>query len=88
MLFSWKKSWSVLNRADNRRYAIVEELAGLDASVHTCSRNEKELNERVEEWQGKGFRVSGSVCDLTCSNQREELIEIGSSAFWQTQHSG
>ncbi|XP_056170250.1 tropinone reductase homolog At5g06060-like isoform X3 [Syzygium oleosum] len=62
-------------------YAIVEELAGLGASVHTCSRNEKELNERVEEWRGKGFRVSGSVCDLTCSTQREELIKIVSSVF-------
>ncbi|XP_030514615.1 tropinone reductase 1-like isoform X3 [Rhodamnia argentea] len=62
-------------------YAIVEELAGLGARVHTCSRSEKELNERVEEWQGKGFLVSSSVCDLTCSAQKEDLIKTVSSVF-------
>ncbi|KAK3419626.1 hypothetical protein EUGRSUZ_G00287, partial [Eucalyptus grandis] len=62
-------------------YAIVAELAGLGASVHTCSRNEKELNERVEEWRGKGFQVRGSVCDLTCNTQKEELIKTVSSVF-------
>ncbi|XP_010037803.2 tropinone reductase homolog At5g06060 [Eucalyptus grandis] len=62
-------------------YAIVAELAGLGASVHTCSRNEKELNERVEEWRGKGFQVSGSVCDLTCNTQKEALVKTVSSVF-------
>ncbi|KAJ6883581.1 hypothetical protein NC652_030731 [Populus alba x Populus x berolinensis] len=45
-------------------YAIVEELAALGASVHTCARNQDELNERVREWKEKGFKVTGSVCDV------------------------
>ncbi|PON90821.1 Short-chain dehydrogenase/reductase [Trema orientale] len=62
-------------------FAIVEELAGLGAAVHTCSRTETEVNERVREWQSKGYKVTGSVCDLTSSVQREELIKTVSSTF-------
>ncbi|XP_020535797.1 tropinone reductase homolog At2g29290 isoform X2 [Jatropha curcas] len=61
--------------------AIVEELAGFGARVHTCSRNEKDFNERVKEWKAKGYQVSFSVCDLTCRTQREKLIDTVSSVF-------
>lgn len=62
-------------------YAIVEELAKFGAIVHTCSRNQKEINERIQEWESKGFKVSGSVCDLTSKAEREKLIATVSSAF-------
>uniref|UniRef100_A0A5B7BLE0 Tropinone reductase n=1 Tax=Davidia involucrata TaxID=16924 RepID=A0A5B7BLE0_DAVIN len=62
-------------------YAIVEELAGFGAAIHTCSRNQTELNERLKEWEGKGFKVSGSVCDLSSRAQREELMKTVSSVF-------
>ncbi|CAI9098274.1 OLC1v1034893C1 [Oldenlandia corymbosa var. corymbosa] len=62
-------------------YAIVEELAGFGARVHTCSRNQTELSERIKEWEAKGFKVSGSVCDLSSRSQREELINTVSSEF-------
>ncbi|KAB1225871.1 hypothetical protein CJ030_MR1G004083 [Morella rubra] len=55
-------------------YAIVEELAGLGATVHTCSRTEAEPNECLRQWEKKGFRITGSVCDLVSRPQREELI--------------
>ncbi|KAK2984116.1 hypothetical protein RJ640_025443, partial [Escallonia rubra] len=42
------------------KYAIVEELAAFGATVHTCSRNQKELDERLEEWKGRGFSVKES----------------------------
>ncbi|KAJ0103408.1 hypothetical protein Patl1_06442 [Pistacia atlantica] len=59
--------------------AVVEELAGFGAAVHTCSRNEAELNQRLEEWRSKGFVVSGSVCDAAVSAQRVKLMaEVGS----------
>ncbi|CAI0472489.1 unnamed protein product [Linum tenue] len=62
--------------------AIVEELAGLGARVHTCARNEKELGDRLQEWKSKGFDVSGSVCDLSSSSQRIKLVlETVASAF-------
>ncbi|CAN1139175.1 Tropinone reductase homolog At5g06060 [Linum perenne] len=31
-------------------YAIVEEFTKLGATVHTCSRTEEELNQRLTEW--------------------------------------
>lgn len=66
------------------RHAIVEELAGFGARIHTCSRNEKELNQRIEEWKEKGFQVSGSVCDLSSTPQREHLIQTVASLFGGT----
>ncbi|XP_050380935.1 tropinone reductase homolog [Argentina anserina] len=62
-------------------YAIVEELAGLGATVHTCARNGALLNERIQEWETKGFKVSCSVCDLTSKSQREDLFNTVSSVF-------
>lgn len=63
------------------RRAVVEELAGFGAAVHTCSRNEAELTKCLEEWKGKGLLVSGSVCDASSKAQREKLIQDVSSAF-------
>ncbi|CAN1846652.1 Tropinone reductase homolog At2g29360 [Linum perenne] len=62
-------------------YAIVEELAQLGATVHTCSRTEDELNQRVIEWGEKGFKVTGSVCDVSSRVEREKLVENVSSIF-------
>ncbi|XP_071710933.1 tropinone reductase homolog At2g29150-like isoform X2 [Rutidosis leptorrhynchoides] len=62
-------------------FAVVEELMELGAAVHTCSRNENELNQRLEEWSAKGFTVTGSVCDLTSRPQREHLLQNVSSIF-------
>ncbi|XP_043699397.1 tropinone reductase homolog At5g06060-like isoform X2 [Telopea speciosissima] len=62
-------------------YAVVEELAGLGAVVHTCSRNEAELNGCLCDWKGKGFQVTGSVCDASSRSQREKLMETVSSVF-------
>ncbi|KAI3690932.1 hypothetical protein L2E82_49145 [Cichorium intybus] len=62
-------------------YSIVEELAGFGATIHTCSRNQKEIDERLEEWKGKGYTVTASVCDLSCKEQREELMNTVSSIF-------
>ncbi|XP_030926391.1 tropinone reductase homolog At2g29290-like isoform X2 [Quercus lobata] len=63
------------------RYAVVEELASLGASVHTCSRDEAQLNVCLHEWKTKGFRVTGSVSDVASRAQRKELISIVSSLF-------
>uniref|UniRef100_A0A803PUE9 Uncharacterized protein n=1 Tax=Cannabis sativa TaxID=3483 RepID=A0A803PUE9_CANSA len=62
-------------------YAIVEELCGLGAIVHTCSFNEAQLSECLSTWESKGFRVTGSVCDLLNPSQREELIHKVSYLF-------
>ena len=63
------------------RNAIVEELAKLGARVHTCSRTEGELSGCLKDWEGKGFVVTGSVCDVSSKAQREKLMETVSSIF-------
>ncbi|CAL8160817.1 unnamed protein product [Prunus armeniaca] len=62
-------------------HAIVEELAGLGATIHTCARNEVDLNDCLSQWEKKGFQVTGSVCDVVSRTQREELINKVSSLF-------
>lgn len=63
------------------RHAIVEELVGLGARVHTCSRNEDDLSKCLNEWNGSGFEVTGSTCDVSVPQQREALMEAVSSVF-------
>ncbi|KAL5973446.1 hypothetical protein ACLOJK_030096 [Asimina triloba] len=62
-------------------HAVVEELAGFGASVHTCSRNAEELDRCLSEWARLGFHVTGSVCDLSSRAEREKLVEKVSSVF-------
>ncbi|EOA27697.1 hypothetical protein CARUB_v10023850mg [Capsella rubella] len=61
--------------------AVVEELAMLGARVHTCARDETLLQERLREWQAKGFQVTTSVCDVSSRDQRVKLMETVSSLF-------
>ncbi|KAL6341620.1 hypothetical protein AAG906_032741 [Vitis piasezkii] len=56
-------------------HAIVEELLGLGATVHTCSRNEAELDGCLKDWTGMGFRVTGCVCDVSSRVERERLMD-------------
>ncbi|KAJ8431299.1 hypothetical protein Cgig2_018371 [Carnegiea gigantea] len=56
-------------------HAIVEELASLGATVHTCARNEALLNTCLMDWKAKGLHVSGSVCDVSSQPQRERLMK-------------
>ncbi|KAH8507391.1 hypothetical protein H0E87_009791 [Populus deltoides] len=62
-------------------YAIVGELAALGAIVHTCGRSQDQLSENIREWKAKGFKVTGSVCDLSSNAEREKLMEEVSSFF-------
>ncbi|XP_048609890.1 senescence-associated protein 13 isoform X4 [Brassica napus] len=65
----------------NLREAVVEELAMLGARVHTCGRNETQLQERLHEWLAKRFLVTTSVCDVSLPDQRARLMETVSSLF-------
>uniref|UniRef100_A0A0E0MHR7 Ketoreductase domain-containing protein n=1 Tax=Oryza punctata TaxID=4537 RepID=A0A0E0MHR7_ORYPU len=55
-------------------HAIVEELAGFGARVHTCARNAAELEACRRRWEEKGLRVTVSVCDVSARGDRERLI--------------
>ncbi|XP_017248094.1 tropinone reductase homolog [Daucus carota subsp. sativus] len=62
-------------------HSIVEELAGFGAAIYTCARDKKCLDQCLEEWEIKGFNVTGSVCDLKSRLEREQLMESVASAF-------
>nr|XP_016510681.1 PREDICTED: tropinone reductase homolog At2g29260, chloroplastic-like isoform X2 [Nicotiana tabacum] len=62
-------------------HAIVEELCGLGATVHTCARNEDELGTCLRSWKDEGFAVSGSLCDVSSQVDRQKLMEVVSSTF-------
>lgn len=83
-----RKSWSlsgttalVTGGTKGIGHAIVEELAWLGATVHTCSRNGSELERCLQEWGKMDFRVTGSVCDVSSREQREKLMETVSATF-------
>ncbi|XP_047087368.1 noroxomaritidine/norcraugsodine reductase-like [Lolium rigidum] len=62
-------------------HAIVEELAGFGATVHTCSRNAAELEECRRRWEEKGLPVTVSVCDVSVRAEREKLVETVNKTF-------
>ncbi|CAN1315299.1 Tropinone reductase homolog [Linum perenne] len=62
-------------------HAIVEELAELGVTVHTCACTQTDINRCLKEWQTKGYKVTASACDVLFRDQREKLIETVSSAF-------
>ncbi|KAK1311691.1 hypothetical protein QJS10_CPA07g00126 [Acorus calamus] len=62
-------------------HAIVEELVGFGASVHTCARNETELNESLRRWRDLGLPVTGSTCDVSSRAERERLMERVQEVF-------
>ncbi|TXG74160.1 hypothetical protein EZV62_002739 [Acer yangbiense] len=62
-------------------HAVVEELAELGASVHMCTIDEAELNKCTQEWEMKGFKVSGSICDVSSRAGRVKLMDQVSNLF-------
>jgi Tropinone reductase 1 len=63
------------------RHAIVEELAGLGARVHTCSRNAAELEDCRRRWEDMNLCVTVSVCDVSVRAEREKLMDTVKRAF-------
>ncbi|XBI30759.1 hypothetical protein VPH35_054443 [Triticum aestivum] len=61
-------------------HAIVEELAGHGARVHTCARSAAELEECRRRWEAKGLPVTVSVCDVSLRASREQLVETVNNA--------
>lgn len=55
--------------------AIVEELAGLGATVYTCARTRENVEARVNEWRESGLKVEAWVCDASVRASRVELMQ-------------
>ncbi|XP_062182964.1 noroxomaritidine/norcraugsodine reductase-like [Phragmites australis] len=62
-------------------HAIVEELAGFGARVHTCARNAAELEACRRRWAEKGLQVTVSVCDVSLRADREDLMATVKATF-------
>ncbi|CAO2147221.1 unnamed protein product [Urochloa humidicola] len=63
-------------------HAIVEELAGFGARVHTCSRRAADLEECGRRWAEKGLNnVTVSVCDVGVRADRERLMDTVRDTF-------
>jgi len=61
--------------------AIVEELGGLGAKVHTCARNKTDLDACLEHWKLAKLDVTGSICDVTSPADRQNLIDTVYASF-------
>ncbi|KAJ3688707.1 hypothetical protein LUZ61_017871 [Rhynchospora tenuis] len=55
--------------------AIVAELARFGVAVHTCCRNEEELNVVLNQWKSMNLCVTGSICDVSKHAEREKLMD-------------
>ncbi|ESW12476.1 hypothetical protein PHAVU_008G116300 [Phaseolus vulgaris] len=62
-------------------YAVAEELAEFGASVHICARKQQDIDKCLEEWNRKGFSITGSSCDVLSRDQRENLMRDVASIF-------
>lgn len=62
-------------------HAIVEELGGFGARVHTCSRSAAELEACRQRWAEKGLQVTVSVCDVAVPADREALMDTVNATF-------
>ncbi|KAL2336564.1 hypothetical protein Fmac_011010 [Flemingia macrophylla] len=62
-------------------HAIAEELAEFGAAVHICARNQEDIDKCLEEWKNKGFRITGSACDVLSPDQRQNLMKNVASIF-------
>ncbi|KAJ1695008.1 hypothetical protein LUZ63_011706 [Rhynchospora breviuscula] len=61
--------------------AIVEELGRFGVAVHTCSRNEEELNAMLNQWKSMNFHITGSICDVSNHAEREKLMDEVQTIF-------
>nr|GLL38683.1 tropinone reductase homolog isoform X1 [Ipomoea trifida] len=62
-------------------YAIVEELASFGATIYTCTLSQEDLNKCLHEWKVKGYKVTGSVCDLSSRSETQQLMEKVANYF-------
>ena len=65
------------------RHAIVDELVGFGARVHTRCRNESELDGCLSERDNLGFGVTGSVCYVWERGAYEHCVHF---VWWEAQH--
>jgi tropinone reductase I len=56
--------------------AIVQELAGtFGVSVLTCSRNQQDMDDCIQQWNALGFDCTGIVADISTVEGRDVLLD-------------
>ena len=55
--------------------AIADEILKLSGSVYIIARDSTLIHERLKHWEESGFDADGSVCDVTCLNDMENLLK-------------
>lgn len=63
------------------RQAIVEELASSGAKVYTCALEQDELDQSLQKWNDKGYKVFGMACNLMVREEREKLMKAVGNHF-------
>src|SRR5262245_59830725 len=53
---------------------MAEGLTEAGASLMLCARREQWLTPTVEEFRGKGFKVEGTLCDVSNSEHVQQLV--------------
>lgn len=61
--------------------AIVDELAKSGADIYTCALEKEELEQCLQNWNSKGYKVSGLACNLMVREERENLMKTVSDHF-------
>ena len=61
-------------------YAAVDELEARGAIVHTCAKNQDQLNECIREWNEKGFKVLVQAVTYPLI-PKEKLMEASSMFY-------
>ena len=61
--------------------AIAEEFLGLGAEIIIVARNEKEVNELVDEWQKQGHKAFGCIADVSKTGDRLKVLEDVKNVF-------
>src|SRR4051794_18788004 len=54
---------------------MAEGLAEAGASLMLCARREEWLNETIEEFRGRGFRVEGKVGDVSKAGDVQSVVD-------------
>ncbi len=63
--------------------AIAEELLSFGAKVIIVARSETDVNQRIEQWNGLGYKSAGIVADISTSAGRERVVAKAKALFKQ-----
>ena len=60
---------------------MAEGLAEAGANLMLCARREEWLNETVEEFRGRGFKVEGKTCDVSKESDVQAVVDATVERF-------